>query len=77
MICFAAPGDRAVRILIARFTSEGRSVQQFAHVVVASLRKVVVILADSFTGTGTVQIFDADGNLIVTFCATSTGTRFE
>ena len=33
--------------------------------------------ADSFTGTGTVQIFDADGNLIVTFCATSTGTRFE
>jgi hypothetical protein len=33
--------------------------------------------ADSFTGTGTVQIFDADGNLIVTICATSTGTRFE
>ena len=33
--------------------------------------------ADSFTGTGTVQIFDADGNLIGTICATSTGTRFE
>ena len=33
--------------------------------------------ADSFTGTGTVQIFDADGNLIATICATSTGTRFE
>ena len=33
--------------------------------------------ADSFTSTGTVQIFDADGNLIATICATSTGTRFE
>ena len=33
--------------------------------------------ADSFTATGTVQIFDADGNLIATICATSTGTRFE
>ena len=33
--------------------------------------------ADSFTGTGTVQIFDADGNLIATICATSTATRFE
>jgi hypothetical protein len=36
-----------------------------------------VTTADSFTGTATVQIFDADGNLIVTICATSTGTRFE
>ena len=33
--------------------------------------------ADSFTGTGTVQIFDADGNLIATICARETGTRFE
>ena len=33
--------------------------------------------ANSFTGAGTVQIFDADGNLIATFCASSTGTRFE
>jgi len=33
--------------------------------------------ADSFTATGTVQIFDADGNLIVTICGTETGTRFE
>ena len=32
---------------------------------------------DSFTSTGTVQIFDADGNLIATICATSTATRFE
>ena len=32
---------------------------------------------DSFTGTGTVQIFDADGNLIATICARSTATRFE
>ena len=33
--------------------------------------------ADSFTSTGTVQIFDADGNLLFTICATSTATRFE
>ena len=33
--------------------------------------------ADSFTSTGTVQIFDADGNLIATICARSTATRFE
>ena len=33
--------------------------------------------ADSFTSAGTVQIFDADGNLIATICATSTATRFE
>lgn len=32
---------------------------------------------DSFTSTGTVQIFDADGNLIATICARSTATRFE
>ena len=28
-------------------------------------------------GTGTVQFFDADGNLIFTGCARTTGTRFE
>ena len=33
--------------------------------------------ADSFTSTGTVQFFDADGNLIATICARETGTRFE
>jgi hypothetical protein len=33
--------------------------------------------ADSFTGTGTVQIFDADGNLLFTFCGHEEGTRFE
>jgi hypothetical protein len=33
--------------------------------------------ADSFTSTGTVQIFDADGNLIATICVRSTATRFE
>ena len=33
--------------------------------------------ADSFTSTGTVQIFDADGNQLFTGCARATGTRFE
>jgi hypothetical protein len=33
--------------------------------------------ANSFTYSATIQIFDADGNLIATFCGRSTGTRFE
>jgi hypothetical protein len=33
--------------------------------------------ADSFTGTGTVQFFDADGNLLFSGCGRATGTRFE
>jgi hypothetical protein len=33
--------------------------------------------ANSFEGSATIQIFDADGNLIFTACNTSTGTRFE
>jgi hypothetical protein len=33
--------------------------------------------ANSFTYSATIQIFDADGNLIGTFCGRSTGTRFE
>ena len=33
--------------------------------------------ANSFTSADTVQIFDADGNLLFTFCGHSEGTRFE
>jgi hypothetical protein len=33
--------------------------------------------ANSFEGTATIQIFDADGNLIVTVCGRRTATRFE
>ena len=32
---------------------------------------------DDFTSTGTVEIFDINGNLIGSGCATSTGLRFE
>jgi hypothetical protein len=32
---------------------------------------------DEFTTNGTVEIFDANGNLIGTGCSNSTGTRFE
>jgi hypothetical protein len=32
---------------------------------------------NSFTYSATIQIFDADGNLIGTFCGRSSGTRFE
>jgi hypothetical protein len=33
--------------------------------------------ANSFESTATIQIFDADGNLVFTACARRTGTRFE
>ena len=33
--------------------------------------------ADSFTYTATIQIFDADGNLVFTACGRADGTRFE
>jgi hypothetical protein len=33
--------------------------------------------ANNFTYSATIQIFDADGNLIGTFCGRSTGRRFE
>ena len=33
--------------------------------------------ANSFTYSATIQIFDADGNLIAAFCGRATGTRFQ
>jgi hypothetical protein len=33
--------------------------------------------ADGFTYTSTIQIFDADGNLLITLCGRANGTRFE
>jgi hypothetical protein len=32
---------------------------------------------NSFTYSATIQIFDANGNLIATLCGRATGTRFE
>jgi hypothetical protein len=32
---------------------------------------------DSFTYSATIQLFDANGNLIATLCGRATGTRFE
>jgi hypothetical protein len=32
---------------------------------------------DAFTGGGTVQVYDPNGNLLATLCADSVGTRFE
>jgi hypothetical protein len=45
-------------------------------------QKITVVLVlgasnNEFTTTSTVEIFDVNGNLIVTGCATAPGTRFE
>src|SRR6266496_688292 len=68
------PGNHnySVRVVSYGYTAEG----DFAFRAEAT-EALQLTTADSFTGTGTVQIFDADGNLIATICATSTGTRFE
>ncbi len=44
-----------------------------------TVRQTAALSADGngFTTTGTVEIFDTNGNLIGTGCSTSTGTRFE
>ena len=68
------PGSQnyLVRIVAYLYTPEGDFEAR-----VEATEALQLTTADSFTGTGTVQIFDADGNLIFTICATSTGTRFE
>ena len=35
------------------------------------------LTADSFTYTATIQVFDADGNLVFTACGRADGTRFQ
>ncbi len=68
------PGNHnySVRVVSYAYTAEGDFEAR-----VEATEALQLTTADSFTGTGTVQIFDADGNLIATICATSTATRFE
>jgi hypothetical protein len=68
------PGSQnySVRTLSYGYTAEG--VFEGTAEVTETLH---LTSANSFEGTATVQIFDADGNLVFTACTTSTGTRFE
>ena len=68
------PGSQnySVRTVGNAYTAEGDFEAR-----VEATEAIQLTSANSFTGAGTVQIFDADGNLIGTICATSTGTRFE
>jgi hypothetical protein len=68
------PGSQnySVRFVSYAYTAEG-DVEARVEVTEA----LQLTSANSFTGTDTVQIFDANGNLIVTICGTGTGTRFE
>ena len=62
----------SVRAVSYGYTAEG----DFAFRAEAT-EAIQLTTVDSFTSTGTVQIFDADGNLIATICARSTAMRFE
>ena len=68
------PGNHnySVRVVFYSYTAEGDFDGRGE-----ATEAIQLTSADSFTSTGTVQFFDADGNLIATICATSTGTRFE
>ncbi len=68
------PGSQnySVRVVFYSYTAEGDFDGRGE-----ATEAIQLTTADSFTGTGTVQIFDADGNLIATICARSTATRFE
>jgi hypothetical protein len=62
----------SVRVVSYAYTAEGDFEAR-----VEATETLHLTSANSFTATGTVQIFDAEGNLIITICATSTGMRFE
>ena len=68
------PGNHnySVRVVSYAYSAEGDFEAR-----VEATEALQLTTADTFTGTGTVKIFDADGNLIATICATSTATRFE
>ena len=40
-------------------------------------RHIQLVTPDTFTGTATSELFDVDGNLVGSGCATDTATRFE
>jgi hypothetical protein len=62
----------SVRAVSYGYTAEGDFEAR-----VEATEAIQLTTVDSFTSTGTVQIFDADGNLIATICARSIATRFE
>jgi len=60
-----------------RDVSYGYTAEGVFEARVEATQALQLTTVDSFTSTGTVQIFDADGNLLFTFCGHSEGTRFQ
>ncbi len=57
---------------IFRFAADG------AYIGTSELTKnIQLVTPDTFTATTTVELFDVDGNLVGSGCATETATRFE
>ena len=68
------PGSQnySVRVVFYSYTAEGDFDGRGE-----ATEAIQLTTADSFTGTGTVQFFDADGNLLFSGCGRATATRFE
>jgi hypothetical protein len=71
--------DERVWLLAARARQSELLVPGYLPLAISAIVTGTVHLTDanSFTYSATIQIFDADGNLISNFCGRSTGTRFE
>jgi hypothetical protein len=68
------PGSQNYSFRDTAFSTDENGALAFSGLITATIH---LTDANSFTYSATIQIFDADGNLIGTFCGRSTGTRFE
>jgi hypothetical protein len=66
-------GSYSYSIKFFRFNALGT----FVGWVIEHRQVMVDVAGDSYTATGTGQVFDANGNLLFNTCATETATRFE
>ncbi len=68
------PGTQNYSFRVVNYRYDGNGI--FVGSVVPTAN-VSLTDANSFTYSATIQIFDANGNLIATLCGRATGTRFE
>ncbi len=70
---FREPGNKfSFRFIQNRYDDNGA----FAGTAIVTATGMLTS-ADAFTYTSTIDLHDADGNLLASFCGASTGTRFK
>jgi hypothetical protein len=68
------PGSQNYSYRYTAFTTDENGALVISGIISTNLH---LTEANSFTSSSTIQLFDADGNLIATFCGRETGTRFQ